>query len=154
MRVTDDLPWVYGAALAAAGSEAVARDVTEGVLLEASPEATRRDLVTEAVRLAIRRSRVAPFDGLPAADREALALVRLAGLNVVEVAAATGEEPDVVKRRLGAALRAVAGLPQPAGRKRRGFRAIAHAEFLQHMPHVGLHRRLRDHKPLRDLAIP
>ena len=155
MRVTDDLlRWVYGAALAAATSEAVARNVTEDVLLNASPDASRAGLVTEAVRLAMRQAPVAPFDALPAADREALALVRLAGLTVAEVAAATGEEPDVVKRRLGAALRTVADLPKPAGGERRGLRAVAHAQLLQHMPHVRLHRRLRDHQPLGDLAVP
>jgi hypothetical protein len=154
MRVTDDLPWVYGAALAAARSEAAAKDVTESVLVEAEPDASRSDLAIEAVRLAVRRSPAQPFDGMDAADAEALALVRIAGMTVVEVAAATGEEPDVVKRRLGAALRVVAGLGKPAGRERRGLRAIAHAQLLQHMPHVRLHRRLGDHESLGDLAVP
>ena len=153
MRVTDDLPWVYGAALAAAGTEAVARDVTENVLLQSPPGSSRKDLITEAVRLAVRRTTVAPFDRLPAGDREALALVRLAGLNVVEVAAATGEEQDVVKRRLGAALRRVV-LTEPARGERRGLGTVAHAKFLQHVPNVRLHRRLRDHESFGDLAVP
>jgi hypothetical protein len=153
MRVTDDLPWIYGAALAAAGSEAVACDVTEDVLLDAPPEASRKDLVTEAVRLAVRRTEIAPFDGLPAGDREALALVRLAGLTVTEVSAATGEEPDVVKRRLGTALRSIAGLPEVARRERRGLGAIAHPQLLKHVPNVGFDGCFGDHESLGDLAV-
>ena len=154
MRVTDDLPWIYGAALAAAGSEAAAQDVTEDVLTHASPRASRADLVAEAVRLAVRRSPAAPFARLPEREREALALVRLARLDVGGVAAVTGEDPAEVKRRLGSALRSLAGLVEPAGRKRRGFRAVAHPQLLQHVPHVRLHRRLRDHESFGDLAVP
>jgi hypothetical protein len=154
MPVTDDLPWIYGAALAAAGSVAAAQDVTERVLVGAPPEASRRDLVIEAVRLAVRTVPAPVFAGLRPADREALALVRLAALTVDEVADVTGDEPAVVKRRLASALRSVAGLPQPAGGERRSFRAIAHAKLLQHVPDVRLHRRLGDHESLGDLAVP
>jgi hypothetical protein len=60
--------------------------------------------VVEAVRMAVRDAPAPPFDRLPADEREALALVRLAGLDVNEVAELTGTTPAMVKARLTAAL--------------------------------------------------
>jgi DNA-directed RNA polymerase specialized sigma24 family protein len=109
MRVVDDLPWIYGAACHAAADEAAARHVTERVVRDARPGASRHGLVAEAVRLAVGSATpAAPFDRLPPREREALALVRLAGMGVEEVAALTGEAPATVKRRLTAGLQALA----------------------------------------------
>jgi hypothetical protein len=114
MRVVDDLPWIYGAACHATGDEAAARDVTERVVGDARPGTPRRALVAEAVRLGVGGAMpAAPFDRLPPREREALALVRLAGLGVDEVAALTGEDAATVKRRLTAGLQALA-TPRPA----------------------------------------
>ena len=110
MEVVDDLPWVYGAALAAARTEAAAREVTERAFRVARSGATRRMLVAEAVRLAIATDPAEPFNALDTGDAEALALVRLAGLRLDEVAALTGSDPATVKRRLSVALR---GLSRP-----------------------------------------
>lgn len=113
MHVVDDLPWIYGAACHAAADEAAARHVTERVVRDARPGTPRRALVAEAVRLAVGNvTPAAPFDRLPAPEREALALVRLAGMGIEEVATLTGEAPATVKRRLTAGLRTLA-TPRP-----------------------------------------
>jgi DNA-directed RNA polymerase specialized sigma24 family protein len=113
MRVLDDLPWIYGAARHAAADEAAARRVTERVVRDARPGTPRRGLVAEAVRLAVGVMPAGPFDRLPPSEREALALVRLAGLDVDEVAVLLAETPETVKRRLTAGLRILA-TPRPA----------------------------------------
>ena len=164
MRVTDDLPWIYGAALAAAATEEIARDVAEQVATTAARDASRSELVARAIRSAVRVAPAAPFAGLAEEEREALALVRLGGFDVTEVARQTGTDPREVKRRLGAALRALAGQPlplaqeqpsaEPPRREGRGLRSVSHPKFLQYVPHVRLHRRLRDHQPVGDLAVP
>jgi DNA-directed RNA polymerase specialized sigma24 family protein len=102
--VVEHLPWIYGAALAAAASDAAADHVTEQVVRSAPASATRGWLVIEAVRRAVLRDPASPFDLLRASDREALALVRLAGLDVREVADLLGEDTATVKRRLTDAL--------------------------------------------------
>jgi DNA-directed RNA polymerase specialized sigma24 family protein len=113
MRVVDDLPWIYGAACHAAADETAARHVTERVVRDALPGTPRRALVAEAVRLAVGGvAPAAPFDRLPPGERQALALVRLAGMGIDEVAALTGEDPATVKRRLTAGLQALA-TPRP-----------------------------------------
>ena len=114
MSVLDDLPWIYGAACRASADEAAAGDLTERVVREARPGTPRRALVAEAVRLGVGSATpAAPFDRLRAPERQALALVRLAGLSVEEVAALTGEDPATVKRRLSAGLRTLTS-PRPA----------------------------------------
>jgi hypothetical protein len=113
MGVMDDLPWLYGAACHATADEAAARQVTERVVRDARPGTPRRALVAEAVRLGVGSvTPAAPFDRLPPRERQALALVRLAGMGVEEVAALTGEDPATVKRRLTAGLRMLA-TPRP-----------------------------------------
>jgi DNA-directed RNA polymerase specialized sigma24 family protein len=113
MRVVDDLPWIYGAACHAAADEVTARHVTERVVRDARPGTPRRALVAEAVRLAVGSVTPAePFDRLPPRERQALALVRLAGMGIEEVAAVTGEDPATVKRRLTAGLQTLA-TPRP-----------------------------------------
>ena len=105
MVVMDDVPWIYGAAAAATCSESVAREVTERVVRGAGSGATRGALRAEAVRLAVRTAPAAPFVGLDPDDAEALALVRLTGAGVRDVAAVTGEDQAAVSRRLTRALR-------------------------------------------------
>src|SRR4051794_30436105 len=72
---------VYGAALAAADSPQPAADVTGHVLAGAAaePEPGERALVARAVRLAVRGSPHPRFAAMEPRDREAVALVRLAG---------------------------------------------------------------------------
>jgi len=97
----DDLPWIYGAACRAAADEASARRLTERVVRDAHPGTPRRALVAEAVLLAVDSATpAAPFDRLPSRERRALALARLAGMGIDEVAALTGEDPATVKRTL------------------------------------------------------
>jgi DNA-directed RNA polymerase specialized sigma24 family protein len=96
----DELARIYGAALAAGASTRVASDVTERVVLAGCGDGA----VAEAVRLAVREAPAERFAALPAAEREALALVRLAGLKVDEVARLTATTPAVVKARLTGAL--------------------------------------------------
>lgn len=113
MGVLDDLPWIYGAACHAVADEAAADDLTMRVVRDARPGTPRRALVAEAVRLGVGGvTPAAPFDRVPPKEREALALVRLAGLGVEEVAALTGEDPATVKRRLTAGLQMLAA-PRP-----------------------------------------
>ena len=109
LRVMDDeLPWIYGAARAAAASEAAALEATARVVRGAPAGALRRDLVADVVRLAMRSDPAEPFALLPLDEREALALVRLAGLGVEEVSAITATPADEVKGRLTSALRGLA----------------------------------------------
>lgn len=113
MPVVDDLPWIYGAACHATADEATARQLTERVVRDAHPGTPRRALVIEAVRLGVGSvTPAAPFDRLAAPERQALALVRLAGMRVDEVAALTGEDAATVKRRLTAGMRTLA-TPHP-----------------------------------------
>src|SRR5688500_12338811 len=102
MVITDDLPWVYGAARAASASEDAAADATAEVL--AGGSAPRAELIGRAIRQAVAADPASPFDGIEPEAREALALVRLGGLAVDEVAALTGVTVSEVKLRLSAAL--------------------------------------------------
>ena len=113
MGVMDDLPWIYGAACHAVADEAAARQVTERVVRDARLGTPRRALVADAVRLGVGSvTPAAPFDRLPPRERHTLALVRLAGMGIEEVAALTGEDLTAVKRRLTAGLQMLA-TPRP-----------------------------------------
>ena len=102
MAVMDELPWIYGAARAAAASEDAAADATVEAL--AAGSGARPELIGRAIRQAVAGDPASPFDALEPAAREALALVRLGGLKVDEVAALTGVTVAEVKLRLSAAL--------------------------------------------------
>ena len=113
MRVLDDLPWIYGAARHAVADQAAADELTVRVVRDARPGTSRRALVAEAVRLGVSGGTpAAPFDRVPPKEREALALVRLAGMSVDEVATLTGEDAATVKRRLTVGLQMLAA-PRP-----------------------------------------
>ena len=103
MAVMDELPWVYGAALAASANADAAAEAT-ATALEAGP-GTRAELIGRAIRAAVRSAPAAPFDLLEPDAAEALALVRLGGMDVDQVAALTGADAAEVKLRLAAALR-------------------------------------------------
>jgi DNA-directed RNA polymerase specialized sigma24 family protein len=105
MAVMDALPWVYGAARAGSASEDAAVEAAAGALAEGP--APRDELIARAIRLAVAGDPAGPFAELEPEAREALALVRLGGLNVDEVAALTGVTRDQVKLRLAAALTAL-----------------------------------------------
>jgi DNA-directed RNA polymerase specialized sigma24 family protein len=101
---------VYGAALAAAGSAGMAADVTGHVLAAASvePGSDERALVARAVRLAVRGAPHPAFAAMELDDREAVALVRVAGCTDGEAAGALGVDVAEVRRRLLRGLRAAA----------------------------------------------
>jgi hypothetical protein len=108
----DCLPHVYGAALAASCDEQTAQAVTERVFAEAvrahEDLGDERRLAAQAVCFAMRTAPANPFAAMAPADREAVALARLAGYSVDEIALALGIGPDEAKRRLRAGLEGLA----------------------------------------------
>jgi DNA-directed RNA polymerase specialized sigma24 family protein len=103
MAFMEELPWVYGAALAASATQDTAAKATASAL--AGGSGTRTALVAHAIRTAVAANPAPPFDQLEPDAAEALALVRLAGMKVDEVAEVTGVDQAEVKLRLAAALR-------------------------------------------------
>jgi DNA-directed RNA polymerase specialized sigma24 family protein len=111
MRVA---PRVYGAALAASRCEATAADTTERVLRVAAGEPGAIDadrLVERAIRLSVRADPVESFASIAPGDREAVALARLAGYTVAEVATALGKGADEIKAMMLRGLRSVQTAP-------------------------------------------
>ena len=106
----DRVARIYGAALAAAASEKTAADVTGHVLAGAAaePGSDERALVALAVRLAVRGAPHPQFAAMEPDDREAVALVRLAGCTDGEAARVLGVDEHEVRRRLVRGLRAIA----------------------------------------------
>jgi DNA-directed RNA polymerase specialized sigma24 family protein len=103
-------PHVYGAALAAAAGPAVAEEVTHDVMLAAvlgRARADARSLIERAVVRAVRRAPHAAFARMAPGEREVVALARLAGYSVGEIAAALEIEPDEARSRMSSGLRAV-----------------------------------------------
>src|SRR3954464_6831125 len=113
----EHLEEVWRAALAASGDRDVAEAGTTGVLYAASPDATAADLVRQAVLAAVRQAPAAPFAAMGAAQREAVALARIAGSPVGEVAAALGVGDGPAGRLLAAALRSRLRRPPASGRR-------------------------------------
>lgn len=111
-----DLAAVWSAVRAATADLAVAEEVTVAVmrLRRRDPSAGRRTLVGEAVRRAVAAAPCVPFAALAADEREPLALARVAGLDVEEIAGIVGTDAATVRRHLTAALRTLAR--QPASR--------------------------------------
>jgi hypothetical protein len=107
MRVAPD---VYGAALAAAGDERAAADVTQAVLgvAAAEPVVVREQLVERAILSAVRRSPAPCFEGMPRPGREAVALARLAGYSAAEVASSLELGVEDVKASMLCALHSAA----------------------------------------------
>ncbi len=119
-------PHVYGAAVAASVDKASALAVTERVLIEAAREPAGagraldcQRLVENAIRLAVRSCPAEGFAAIEQGDREAIALARLGGYSVTEIAAVLETSAEDVKRRMSRGLRTVA----------QGMAATARAEI-------------------------
>jgi hypothetical protein len=101
--------YVYGAAVAAAADETAAAGVTREVTVAAATgraPADARSLVERAVLEAVRTAPGGPFAAMCVEDREAVALARVAGYSVSEVAGALGIAPAEARSRLTSGLRA------------------------------------------------
>jgi DNA-directed RNA polymerase specialized sigma24 family protein len=100
-------PHVYGAALAASRDERAAAQVTEGVLLKAAAEYVidRDRLVERAILMGVRSDPAAAFAGMDPVARETVALARLAGYSVGQIAKCLGIGSDLVKQSMLSALR-------------------------------------------------
>ena len=114
----EHLDAVWRAALAASGDQDVAEEVTTAVLPAAPREAPAADLVRQR-RAGRRPPRAraglrAPCDG---AEREAVALARIAGCPVGEVAAALGIGDGAARRLLTAGLRSMLRRRPASGRR-------------------------------------
>jgi DNA-directed RNA polymerase specialized sigma24 family protein len=99
---------VYGAALAASTGPAVAGEVTREVMVGAVGE--RQDTRSLAARAIVRAVRTAPhaaFAPMPAPEREVVALARLAGYSVGEIAETLGIAPGEARSRMTSGLRAL-----------------------------------------------
>jgi DNA-directed RNA polymerase specialized sigma24 family protein len=105
--VRDDLDAVWRAALAASGDRVVAEEVTTAVLRSAPRDAAQAELVRRAVLAAVRRSPAPAFASMRRAECEAVALARIAGCPVAEVAAALGIGDGAARRLLTAGLHSV-----------------------------------------------
>jgi hypothetical protein len=103
--VHDHLDAVWRAALAASGDHALAEEVTTVVLRAAPRDAAESDLVRRAVLAAVRQAPAPAFAGMACAEREAVALARIAGCPVGEVAATLGIGDGTARRLLTAGLR-------------------------------------------------
>jgi hypothetical protein len=107
---------VYSAAAAACRDPSLAEAVAERVLTsaaragagEAGLPGDRRRLVEQAVVLGIRVDPAPPFDCLPLDEREAVALARLAGCTVGEIAVALESSAESVKDAMLRALERLA----------------------------------------------
>jgi DNA-directed RNA polymerase specialized sigma24 family protein len=113
--VIDHLDAVWRAALAACGDEAVAQDVTVDVLTRAPRDAVRDAVVRAAVLGAIRRAPAPAFAAMAPAEREAVALARIAGCRVDEVAAALGIDERAARALLTEGLRSTLRRRQASG---------------------------------------
>jgi DNA-directed RNA polymerase specialized sigma24 family protein len=109
--VQDHLDAVWRAALAASADHDVAEQVTTAVLRAAPRDAAQRELVSRAVLTAVRRRPAPAFASMGRAEREAVALARIAGCPVGEVADALGIGDGAARRLLTAGLRAVRQRP-------------------------------------------
>ena len=104
-ELRDSLPHVYGAALAASRDHHTAGIVTEEVLVAAAGEWERRPtgrsrLVERAIRLGVRTAPGPGFADMDSSDREVVALARLGGYSVSDIAARLGRPPQEVKRQM------------------------------------------------------
>jgi DNA-directed RNA polymerase specialized sigma24 family protein len=91
--------------LAASADREVAEAVTNAVLRAAPGDAAQAELVRGAVLAAVRRAPAPAFASMGRAEREAVALARIAGCRVGEVAAALGIGDGAARRLLTAGLR-------------------------------------------------
>ena len=113
----EHLDAVWRAALAASADARVAEAVTTAVLHAAPPDAAAADLVRHAVLAALRQAPAPPFATMEDAQREAVALARIAGCPVGEVAATLGVGDGTARRLLTAGLRSMRPRPPASGRR-------------------------------------
>jgi hypothetical protein len=102
--VRDHLDAVWRAALAASADHDVAEAVTTAVMRDAQRDAAQGELVRCAVLAAVRRAPAPAFASMAGAEREAVALARIARCPVGEVAAALGIGDGAARRLLTAGL--------------------------------------------------
>ena len=91
--------------------------MTTAVLCAAPPEAPAADIVRQAVLGAVRRAPAPAFAVMADAERDAVALARIAGCPVGEVAAALGVGDGTARRLLTAGLRSMLRRPGASGRR-------------------------------------
>jgi len=108
----EDLSWVYGAAIRAASCEETAARATAAAIgaqrAGSAKGTTRRELMVAAVRSALADSPSEPLAHLPHAEREAIGLVRILGLDVNEVAALLERDAREVKALMRSGLTGLA----------------------------------------------
>jgi hypothetical protein len=97
---------VYGAAVAATAGPTAAEEVTQHVMV-AGHGADTRSLVARTVLRAMRTAPHAAFAPMPEPEREAIALARLAGYSVEEIAELLGIPPAEARARMTRGLRAL-----------------------------------------------
>jgi hypothetical protein len=115
--VQDHLDDVWRAALAASGDRDVAEEVATAVLCAAPPGAAAAELVRDAVLAAVRRVPAPAFAGMDEAERDAVALARIAGCPVGEVAATLGVGDGAARRLLTTGLCSMLRRPPASGRR-------------------------------------
>jgi hypothetical protein len=129
-ELNNTLRHVYGAAVAASRDHTTAVEIAERVLLTAASEGVggdrsldRRQLVERAIRLGVRIAPAKGFAAMETDDREAIALARLTGYSVGEIAVTLDTSVDDVKARMRRGLRSAARTlsedrPKPASASR------------------------------------
>jgi len=102
------LEHVYGAALAASSGPSVAGEVTRDVIVAAAGRSSdARSLAARAIVRAVRTAPHAAFAPMPAPEREVVALARLGGYSVGEIAETLGIPPGEARARMTSGLRAL-----------------------------------------------
>jgi hypothetical protein len=109
--VQEHLDDVWRAALAASGDSDVAEEVTIAVLRAAPRDATTTELVRRAVLTAVRRAPAPALAAMDAGEREAVALARIAGCPIGDVAATLDIGDGAARRLLTAGLGAIRHRP-------------------------------------------
>ena len=104
-ELRESLPHVYGAALAASRDHHTAGIVAEEVLVAAAsdragPPASRSRLVERSIRLGVRTAPAPGFADMHSEDREVVALARLGGYSVSDIATRLGRSPEQVKAQM------------------------------------------------------
>jgi hypothetical protein len=104
-ELRESIPHVYGAALAASRDHHNAVIVAEEVLGGAAREwarrpAARSELTERAIRLGVRTAPGPGFADMDTEDREVVALARLGGYSVSDIAARLGTPADQVKAQM------------------------------------------------------
>jgi DNA-directed RNA polymerase specialized sigma24 family protein len=109
--VDASVPRVYGAALAAAADAEAAEDVTCEVMVDVANgrgRADARSLIERAVLRAVQTAPHPTFAAMRAEDREAVALARLAGYSITEVADALEIPPSEARSRMTSGVKTLA----------------------------------------------